>query len=472
MAMVFAMMGTAPAGATSPSEPGANPGANGRILYVNVDVPSAQGTMMTNPDGTGKALFTYKGLPTGEIYPEAWAPAGLRFLATSPAGGNLYDLWVIPASGKPARDLTNQYGDETGGASWSPDATHVAYAMNPRGSTHDIWIINADGTGTHDVTNAAGEDLYPTWSADGSRIVFASDRTGHWQIYSMKTDGSGLANLSNSGANDFFPTWSPDNARIAFQSDRNGNDEIYVMNADGSNPVRLTNNAAADTGPSWSPDGTRIVFTSDRNGNQNVFGVNTDGTGLSQMTTDPANEVVVQGGWQPIPSANTTVTVSDSGFSPTKEMAKQGWLVGWEFTGTMSHAVKDTAGLGLFGSGSEPPGGAYAAWFFGAGTFSVLDPTTVSTAKVVVAPTAKPSSGPAGTTFTVKWSSASPPGGFTFDVQMRTPGARSWTTIESNTTDTSLTTSPSNPGTYQFRVRLRNGKAKSGWSPVAKFKVT
>jgi Tol biopolymer transport system component len=49
------------------------------------------------------------------------------------------------------------------------------------------------------------------------------------------------------------PSWSPDGRRIAFASDRDGNREIYVMNADGSGQINLTNNPADDWGSSWSP---------------------------------------------------------------------------------------------------------------------------------------------------------------------------------------------------------------------------
>ena len=60
-------------------------------------------------------------------------------------------------------------------------------------------------------------------------------------------------------------------SRIAFASDRDGNWEIYVVNADGSGLVRLTNDPAADSTPSWSPDGRRIAFTSTRDGNAETY---------------------------------------------------------------------------------------------------------------------------------------------------------------------------------------------------------
>ncbi|HTG45375.1 MAG TPA: hypothetical protein VK633_12670, partial [Verrucomicrobiae bacterium] len=85
-------------------------------------------------------------------------------------------------------------------------------------------------------------------------------------IFVMESDGSNPVNLTplpslNSGAD-----WSPDGTKIAFASDRDGNYEIYVMNADGSNQTRITNHPAADYDPRWSPDGTKFAFVSDRTG--------------------------------------------------------------------------------------------------------------------------------------------------------------------------------------------------------------
>jgi TolB protein len=82
----------------------------------------------------------------------------------------------------------------------------------------------------------------------------------------MNADGSNQTNLSKlPGVADSVPNGSADGTKIIFQSNRDGgaNDdrEIYSMNPDGSGVTRLTNNTGGDdTNPNWSPDGRQIVF--------------------------------------------------------------------------------------------------------------------------------------------------------------------------------------------------------------------
>src|SRR5262249_25622132 len=106
-----------------------------------------------------------------------------------------------------------------------------------------IFTINPDGSGLTMLTDTLSNNQNPSWPADGSNIVFISDRDGNTEIYSMNADGSGQTRLTNNPASDFAPAWSPDGTKIAFDSARDGNDEIYTMNSDGLDPVRLTNNS-------------------------------------------------------------------------------------------------------------------------------------------------------------------------------------------------------------------------------------
>ena len=90
-----------------------------------------------------------------------------------------------------------------------------------------------DADGTHPLTILDSWDALYTIALDGHRITRITELTAE-------------------GGEFHQPSWSPDGTRLAFVSDRDGNKEIYVMNADGSHPVRPTRNQASDWGPSWS----------------------------------------------------------------------------------------------------------------------------------------------------------------------------------------------------------------------------
>jgi Tol biopolymer transport system component len=77
-------------------------------------------------------------------------------------------------------------------------------------------------------------------------------RDHNYEIYVMNADGTGVKRLTINKALDWHPSWSPDGNKIAFQSNRDGQDGIYLMNADGTEVQNLTNNLG-DGFPDWSP---------------------------------------------------------------------------------------------------------------------------------------------------------------------------------------------------------------------------
>src|ERR1700675_3046041 len=70
---------------------------------------------------------------------------------------------------------------------------------------------------------------YPAPSPDGSRVVFQSNRTGVFQIYSMKADGSDVRQLTNLQDDSYGPSYSPDGKLIALAHGGGGKSDIYLM---------------------------------------------------------------------------------------------------------------------------------------------------------------------------------------------------------------------------------------------------
>lgn len=120
-----------------------------------------------------------------------------------------------------------------------------------------------------------------------SKIVFSSDRSGNYNIYSMNDDGSNIVTtLTDNSSNELDPALSPSGKKIAYVSDAGGSLAIYVMNSDGSDQTRLSpnDNPSSDSSPAWSPDGKEIAFQSGSFGQTNIFVMDADGDNRTQLT--------------------------------------------------------------------------------------------------------------------------------------------------------------------------------------------
>ncbi|MBT4497672.1 MAG: T9SS type A sorting domain-containing protein [Gemmatimonadetes bacterium] len=186
-----------------------------------------------------------------------------------------------------------EHPDFDAGASWSPDGTRLCFHTE-RDGNFEIYVIGTDGSApvnlTRDPADDPAKDKYPHWSPDGMSIAFHSDRDGNFEIYVMDADGGNPTNLTMSDSEEFQASWSPDGTRIAFSTDRDDNREVYAMDADGGNPINLTNHDEHDSVPSWSPDGNRIAFHTDRNGNSEIYVMDADGSNPVNLTRDPAQD--------------------------------------------------------------------------------------------------------------------------------------------------------------------------------------
>jgi serine/threonine protein kinase/WD40 repeat protein len=97
----------------------------------------------------------------------------------------------------------------------SPDGTWLAlWASSP---AEDLLLVRPDGSGLRQLTNDLARDRTPYWSPDGRRILFASNRSGKYEAWTIRPDGSGLTQITRLPDQPvLFPFWSPDNQQIGF----------------------------------------------------------------------------------------------------------------------------------------------------------------------------------------------------------------------------------------------------------------
>ena len=173
--------------------------------------------------------------------------------------GGTPDICVIDGDGENHIRLTDDpvFNAEP---SWSPDGTKIVFNRG-----HSIHIMDSDGQNFMRLTERF-TDRQPAWSPDGEKIAFNRFTALKHQVWIMDADGGNQIQLTQWGSN-YNPVWSPDSNRIAFVSARrHGGPEIYAMDRDGDNQVRLTHDVRRKDNPSWSPDGQWIVYNARRNG--------------------------------------------------------------------------------------------------------------------------------------------------------------------------------------------------------------
>lgn len=174
----------------------------------------------------------------------------------------------------------------------------------------DIFVLNVDdarrGARPRNITRSpAAIDDDADWSPNGKQIVFTSHAVTDdplnsvtAEVYVINADGTGPASrLTSNLEEERAPTWSPDGTRILFMCRRGSpalaggppTFELCVMHADGTGVTRLTDNAVPELTPSWSPDGRQIVFHRPVGGRGQfqLFVIKADGTGERQLTFPP-----------------------------------------------------------------------------------------------------------------------------------------------------------------------------------------
>jgi len=264
-------------------QPSWSPDGN-KIAFVNFSGGNFDIYTM-NVDGSDQTrLTTYSG--NDEI--PSWSPDGTKIIFNSNRTGG-GDVYVMNSDGTYQTRLTTDLNSDAA-AKFSPDGTKIVFESN-RDGDYEIYMMNSDGTNQTKLTNNTVFDGIPVFSPDGTKIAFHSGRNGGFDIFVMNSDGSNQIDVSNTGT-DWLASWSADGTKIVFASTRDtSNGEIYMMNADGSNPTRLTNNSVSDYFPAWQHLSGNITVSPA--GNVSVSFVDVSQSGYTVATPLAADQLPV-----------------------------------------------------------------------------------------------------------------------------------------------------------------------------------
>lgn len=223
-----------------------------------------------------------------------------------------FDLYLMNPDGSGVRKILSLAGSIRH-PRFSPDGRKIAFQNDgPR----SLCTINPDGTDLRTIAYDTYDDYaMPEWSRDGKRLACARGGGSTWNLYTLKPDGSDLTQVTDGHYEDTNPTWSPDGRKIAFITNRwhdaySTYSSIYLMDANGDNLQRIT----PDTGAwfswlQWSPVGNKLLSTAPTPAtddyNTALVSLDTDGRNLQFLTADT-----------PSPSPQSRLTACCPSWSP------------------------------------------------------------------------------------------------------------------------------------------------------------
>ncbi len=227
-------------------------------------VPSGRGLVYNVLDGVRNPLM-HVDLTTGAQRVLVVAPGTENFSPTvSPQDGrtvifarvseNGTDLYSVPLEGGMPRRLTVGRGRASQQPSFSPDGQRIVFSSD-RSGRNDVYISDADGTNVEALSAATFGDRGvrngPDWSPDGRLVAFSSLNDVSKQIMTISLKDQSIRAVATEGRND-DPSWAPDSRHVVFTSSRSGINQLWVTDVE-SGRTRQLRTPSESRLAAWSP---------------------------------------------------------------------------------------------------------------------------------------------------------------------------------------------------------------------------
>ncbi len=214
-----------------------------------------------------------------------WSPDGASIGLTAKSAGRDVLYLVRARDGKVVKQFDLKV-DALFFPAWSPVSDSLV-VVGVKDGRSDLWMVD---TGTGQITRLTDDtwdEKEPTFSPDGRRITFSSERStpvvlhpqrhekgfGTYGLYDMDLASGAIRPLLDTHGDDLSPAWSADGRKLAFITDRSGTPNIALFDTADSTITQLTDVLGGVKSLSWSRENDRLVFSAFNRGGFDVFAV-------------------------------------------------------------------------------------------------------------------------------------------------------------------------------------------------------
>jgi eukaryotic-like serine/threonine-protein kinase len=271
----------------------------------------------------------------------SWSPDGRAFACVDAGQPN----WAVsrPWLFYPGREpiLLLDDGSKSREPSWSRDGTRVFFVSNRRGSM-DLWRqrLAPDGSPQGEPEPlTTGVNLRSfAFSPDGKKLAYSQGRTlgNVWRVPILKDRPATWADAQPITSDQAYLRYldlTPDGRSLVVDSDRDGRHHLWILPAEGGEMTQLTAGPAPDLNPSVSPDGKRIAFYSWRTGNRDLFVMPLEGGAARPLAPHPAHDI--NPAWSP--------DGSEIAFMSARSGGNDIWIVAADGSGEPRQLTDDPA---------------------------------------------------------------------------------------------------------------------------------
>ena len=213
-----------------------------------------------------------------------------------------YDIISVDIFGNDLSHLTRNSWTDTEPIA-SPNGTQLIFASD-RDGNREIYSLDIAYVGgyynwkTENLKNLTNDPYFDgdfSFSPDGKKIIYLKyfPENDNYDIYQMDNDGTNKKNISNTSWYEKKPIFSPDGSNIIYQSWKYNNAEIFFTHLIEGNQENISKSGGDDLiffGNPFTPDGQQIIFSSNRDGNSEIYKMDLDGTNVVNLTSNQARD--------------------------------------------------------------------------------------------------------------------------------------------------------------------------------------